>query len=87
MDSFDYNDVYELESDIYSKNHRTPQQIMLDSYNNIHNRDWKSFLNSIEWDTLWLKHDTKEERLAKQAVLDEHRRQVELETHPFKQWF
>lgn len=87
MIDIDYDDINELESDIYSKTHRTPQQVMLDSYNNVHNRDWKSFLNSIEWDTTWLKHDTEEERMVKQAVLEEHRRQVELENHPFKQWF
>jgi len=87
MDSFDYDDISDLEADIYSKNHRTPQQIMLDTYENVHKRNWKEFLNSIEWDGLWLKHDTEEEKLAKQEALEEHRRQVELETHPFRQWF
>jgi hypothetical protein len=83
----DYDDIYELESDIYSKNHRTPQQIMLDMYENVYKRNWKEFLNSIEWDGLWLKHDTPEEKRIKQEALEEHRRQVELETHPFRQWF
>jgi hypothetical protein len=87
MDSFDYDDISELESDIYSKNHRTPQQIMLDTYDNIYKRNWKEFLNSIEWDGLWLRHDTPEEKRIKQEALEEHRRQVELETHPFRQWF
>jgi hypothetical protein len=84
---FDYDDIYELESDIYSKNHRTPQQIMLDTYETVYKRNWKEFLNSIEWDGLWLKHDTPEEKRIKQEALEEHRRQVELETHPFRQWF
>jgi hypothetical protein len=87
MDSFDYEDISDLEADIYSKNHRTPQRIMLDMYENVYKRNWKEFLNSIEWDGLWLRHDTKEEKLAKQEALEEHRRQVELETHPFRQWF
>jgi hypothetical protein len=84
---FEYDDIYELESDIYSKNHRTPQHIMLDMYENVYKRNWKEFLNSIEWDGLWLKHDTPEEKRIKQEALEEHRRQVELETHPFRQWF
>jgi len=87
MDSFDYDDIYELESDLYSKNSRTPQQIMIDTYENVYKRDWKLFLNSIEWDGEWLKHDTKEEKLAKQEAWEEHRRQIEMETHPFRQWF
>jgi len=84
---FDYDDIDELEADIYSKNFRTPQQIMIDSYENNYKRNWKLFLNSIEWDGLWLRHDTEEEKLAKQEALEEHRRQIELETHPFKQCF
>jgi hypothetical protein len=60
---------------------------MLDMYENIYKRNWKEFLNSIEWDGLWLKHDTPEEKRIKQEALEEHRRQVELETHPFRQWF
>lgn len=87
MSDFDYDDVYDLESDLYSKNHRTPQQIMLETYNNIYKRDWKMFLNSIEWDGLWLKHDTPEEKQRKKEELEERKRQHEMENHPFKQWF
>lgn len=87
MDSFEYDDIYELESDIYSKNHRTPQQIMLDNYDKIHRRNWKSFLSSIEWDGLWLKHDTPDEKRKKQEEIEERKRQYEMENHPFKQWF
>ena len=87
MDSFDYDDIYDLEADIYSKNHRTPQQIMLDTYENVYKRNWKLFLDSIEWDGLWLKHETEEEKELRLEKLEEHKRQVELETHPFRQWF
>lgn len=87
MDNFEYDDIYELESDIYSKNHRTPQQIMLDTYENIYKRNWKEFLNSIEWDGLWLKHETEEEKQIRLCEIEERKRQYEMETHPFKQWF
>jgi hypothetical protein len=87
MDNFEYDDIYELESDIYSKDCMTPQRIQEHLYNVVYNRNWKEYLNSIEWDGLWLKHDTPEEKRIKQEALEEHRRQVELETHPFRQWF
>lgn len=87
MDNFDYDDIEDLESDIYSKNHRTPQQIMLDTYENVYKRNWKLFLNSIEWDGLWLRHDTEDEKIAKREMIEERKRQYEMETHPFKQWF
>lgn len=32
MSDFDYDDIYELEADIYSKNSRTPKQIMMEQY-------------------------------------------------------
>jgi hypothetical protein len=85
--NFDYDDIYDLEADIYSKNHRTPQQIMLESYEGVFKRDWKKFLDSIEWDGLWLKHDTPEEKREKEEKMQEIKRQQELENHPFKQWF
>ena len=77
MDSFDYDDISELESDLYYKNHRTPQQIMLDNYNITYNRDWKSFLKSIEWDGEWLRHDTEDEKF-------ERRKNQLWNSHPFK---
>jgi hypothetical protein len=84
---FEYDDIYELEADIYSKNHRTPQQIMLDSYENVYKRNWKLFLDSIEWDGLWLKHETEEEKQIRLEEIEERKRQYEMETHPFRQWF
>jgi hypothetical protein len=84
---FEYDDIYELEADIYSKNHRTPQQIMLDSYENVYKRNWKLFLDSIEWDGLWLKHETEEEKQIRLEEIEERKRQHEMETHPFRQWF
>ena len=77
---FDYDDPYELESDIYSKDYKTPQQSMEYKFDVVYNRNWKNYLNSIEWDGLWLRHDTEEER-------EEKRIQREMETHPFRNWF
>jgi len=87
MNDFDYDDVYELESDIYSKNFKSPQQIMEDTFNITYNRNHKEYLKSIEWDTLWLKHETEEEKQIRLEEIEERKRQHELETHPFKQWF
>lgn len=87
MDSFDYEDAYELEADIYSKNFKSPQQIMEDKFEGIYNRNWKEYLNSIEWDGLWLKHETEEEKQIRLEEIEERKRQHELETHPFRQWF
>lgn len=87
MDNFEYDDISELESDLYCGNHRTPQQIMMDTYENVYKRNWKDFLKSIEWDGLWLKHDTEEERQIRLEKMEEKKRQYEMETHPFRQWF
>lgn len=84
---FDFDDIYELESDLYSKNYKTPQQIMDDTFNNTYNRNWKEYLKSIEWDGLWLKHETEEEKQIRLEEQEELKRQHELETHPFRQWF
>lgn len=85
----DYSDVdeHELDADIYSKNCKTPQQVMEDKFYGIYNRDYKSYLASIEWDGLWLKHDTPEEARARQEAIEERKREIELKYHPFKQWF
>ena len=83
---FDYDDIYELESDLYSKNFRTPHQIMDDTFNNTYKRNWKLFLQSIEWDT-WCRHETEEEKQIRLEDIEERKRQHEMETHPFKQWF
>lgn len=80
---FDYEDAYELEADIYSKEFKTPHQIMEDKFLITYNRNWKEYLNSIEWDGLWLKQNTPEERQRKR----EEQQQRELENSPFAKWF
>lgn len=84
---FDYDDPYELESDIYSNDSKTPQQVMEHKFEVVHNRNWKNYLNSIEWDGLWLKHETEEEKEIRLQEIEEKRIQHEMETHPFRQWF
>ena len=84
---FDYDDPYELESDIYSNDSKTPQQVMEHKFNVVHNRNWKEYLNSIEWDGLWLKHDTPEEAQERQRLIQERKQQIEMENSPFAKWF
>ena len=83
---FDYDDPDELESDIYSKQFRTPQQIMEHQLWVVHKGDYKSFLNSIEWDTP-PPPETEEEKQIRLELELERKREIELETHPFRQWF
>jgi hypothetical protein len=84
---FDFDDVYELESDVYSKDYKTPQQIQEHLYSVVYNRNWKEYLNSIEWDGMWLRHDTPEEKKQKRLAAIEHQIKIEMETHPFKKFF
>ena len=84
---FDYDDPHELESDIYSKDSKTPQQVMEYKFDVVYKRNWKNYLNSIEWDGLWLKHETEEEKEIRLQEMEEKRIQHEMETHPFRQWF
>lgn len=83
----DWDDVYELEADIYSNDSKTPQQVMEHKFNVVHNRNWKEYLNSIEWDGLWLKHDTPEEAQERQRLIQERKQQIEMENSPFAKWF
>lgn len=85
--NIDYDDPYELEADIYSKDSKTPNQVMEHKFNVIYKRNWKQYLNSIEWDGLWLKHDTPEEALERQRLIRERKQQIELENSPFAKWF
>ena len=57
----DYDDPYDLEQDLYYKNSKSPFEIMVNTFHGIYNRDWKLYLESIEWDSNWLKHDTMSE--------------------------
>lgn len=81
------DDTHELEADVYSKNYKTPHQVMEHLFYDVHKRDYKSYLASIEWDGTWLKHDTPEEARIKQEEILERKRQYELETSPFAKWF
>ena len=83
----DYEDIDELEADVYSKNSKTPQQVQSYLFNDVYKRDWKLYLNSIEWDGMWLKHDTPEERRIKEEERLERKRQMEMENSPFAKWF
>lgn len=84
---FDYDDPHELESDIYSKDSKTPQQVMEYQFEVVHNRNLKEYLKSIEWDGLWLKHETEEEKQIRLELERERQIQIELENHPFNKWF
>jgi len=83
----DYEDIDELEADVYSKNSKTPQQVQSYLFNDVYKRDWKLYLNSIEWDGLWLKHDTPEEAQERQRLIQERKQQIEMENSPFAKWF
>jgi hypothetical protein len=83
----DYEDIDELEADVYSKDYKTPKQVQDYLYNEVYKRDWKLYLNSIEWDGMWLKHDTPEERRIKEEERLERKRQMEMENSPFAKWF
>jgi hypothetical protein len=75
----DYDDPYELEADLYYKNSKAPFEIMVDTFHGIYNRNWKLYLQSIEWDSEWLRHDT-------MAEMIERFERKEKELHPFKQF-
>ena len=79
---FDYDGPYELEADIYAKNVKTPQQIMEHQFWVVHKGNYKSYLDSIEWDTP-PPPETEEER---EHRLEEEK-QKELENSPFAKWF
>lgn len=75
----DYEDVYELEQDADYKGTRTPVEIMDHKFNVVYNRDWKRYLDSIEWDT-WLKplNPIELAKILKQQAID---------NHPFNKFF
>ena len=83
----DYEDEYELYTDTFAKNHQTPHQVMTHLFNDVHNRNMKSYLASIEWDGEWLRHDTEEEAEQRRLDILENKRIAELKYHPFKKWF
>ena len=79
---YEYEDAYELESDIYAKNFKTPQQIMEHQLWVVHKGNYKSYLDSIEWDTP-PPPETEKEKERKR----EERQQREMEQSPFAKWF
>lgn len=68
-----------IDWDDIEKDDKLPQKIMEYKYNVIHNRNWKNYLNSIEWDGTWLRHDTPEEKEIKKL-------EREYNSHPFKKF-
>jgi hypothetical protein len=66
-----------LEHQLKAKEYSSlPQRIMMKRWEDC-GRDVFKFWNSIEWDSSWLKHDTPEERYAKEVTREFNR-------HPFK---
>ena len=53
-----------------------PQRIMMKRWEDC-GRDVHKFWNTIEWDSTWLRHDTEEEKYAKDVTREFNR-------HPFK---
>jgi len=84
---FDYEDEYELYTDTFAKNHKTPQQVQSYLFNEVYKRNHTLYLNSIEWDTSWLKHDTPQEAEEKRRIINERKQQIEMENSPFAKWF
>lgn len=65
-----------IDYDEIEKDDKTPQKIMEYQFNVVYNRDWKRYLQSIEWDT-WCRHETEEEKL-------EREKERQWNSHPFK---
>jgi len=55
-----------------------PQRIMMEKWE-ASGRDLHKYWNSIPWDSEWLRHDTDEERYAKDATREYNR-------HPFREY-
>ena len=69
------DDVYEIENIERYEDIQSPLETAEDKFNNIYKRNWKLYLNSIEWDT-WCKPADK---IAKPIVIKE--------VHPFEKFF
>jgi hypothetical protein len=72
-------DVYEAENIESYKDTISPMKWAEKQFNEVYHRDWKLYLQSIEWDT-WCKKLSPEEA-------EELRKQRERETHPFRKFF
>lgn len=73
-----YDDIYDLEDDLKIVG-VTPQEVMEKLFYEVHNRDWKRYLASIEWDTWCKPLDPK--------TLLEMVKEREIKNHPFNQFF
>lgn len=78
MDESLFDDIHELEEDLKIPG-ITPMEVMEKSFYEVHNRNWKSYLASIEWDT-WC------EPMDPQSLLEQIRER-EIKNHPFNQFF
>jgi uncharacterized protein (DUF1919 family) len=76
-----------VEYDEIEKDDKLPHKLMENTFNIVYNRDWKLYLQSIEWDGLWLKHDTEEEKEIKRLKRIEYQEKLDFENHPFRKWF
>ena len=72
-------DIYEVQNIEGYEDTLSPLDWADKQFNEIYHRNWKLYLNSIEWDT-WCTKLTAEEILAQE-------KQREIETHPFKNFF
>ena len=69
----------DLEVKLAYKNYNSlPQHIMMKRWEDC-DRDVFKFWDSIEWDSTWLRHDTEEEKYAKDVTREFNR-------HPFKKF-
>ena len=67
------------ENQMANKSYRNlPQRIMMKRWEEC-DRDVFKFWDSIEWDSTWLRHDTEEEKYAKDVTREYNR-------HPFKKF-
>jgi len=75
----EYLDADELEKDASYANYKSPQEIMEYKFEVVYKRDWKAYLQSIEWDT-WCKPNDPVEaaRLKKEE---------QIRKHPFNKFF
>ncbi len=69
----------QLEQQLKAKEYTSlPQKIMMEKWE-ASGRDLHTYWNSIEWDSEWLRHDTDEEKHAKNVTREFNR-------HPFKKY-
>ena len=67
------------ETQMANKSYRNlPQRIMMQRWEDC-GRDVFKFWDSIEWDSTWLRHDTEEEKYAKDVTREYNR-------HPFRKF-